>query len=234
MAYGAYAIYNQTEKLEHDEFNQLNIRTDDGPKMYVASYVVPDVAADCFSQIGKNCDPGTDSATDAVTTGWARFQVALPQAKLVITTSVIRGVRSQDCKCQSQTTPTGCADADLTCPVGQVPVVTITVQTEEERPPQLILQIADNALLSSSSEISPIKTFVADHGRAGELALWAATSHLRWEERQDLADGIEAALRGNSFTLTEEQVNILQRVVKKLPEELKKIEKEDTEKGGSR
>jgi hypothetical protein len=104
-----------------------NTRGDDGRKMWVASYVIPNSNSLCVKS-GISCDPSTLTTTgDAVYSLWpARYAGPSPdgshgpysaaEANLVVEVGVLRGYQAYPCG----------ANDDI-CALGREPVVTVTV-----------------------------------------------------------------------------------------------------------
>lgn len=104
-----------------------NTRGDDGRKMWVASYVIPNPNSQCVL-FGKGCDPSTlVTSGDAVYSLWpatyagsspdgSHGPYSAPEANLVVEVGLLRGFKASPC-----------GSSDDICALGREPVVTVTV-----------------------------------------------------------------------------------------------------------
>lgn len=128
-----------------------NTRENDGRKMWIASYVIPNPDSLCV-QSGLGCDPSTLTTTgDAVYSLWpARYAGPSPdgthgpysaaEANLVVEVGLLRGFAAENC------------GASEDCHLGREPVVTITVVRAQDF---ALGAIANPALDSSLGEEIP-------------------------------------------------------------------------------
>ena len=151
-----------------------NTRADDGRKMWVASYVIPNPNSLCVLYF-KGCDPSTlTTSGDAVYSLWpATFVgpvVTMPdgdhgpysaaEATLAVYVGLLRGFKASPCGAN-----------DDTCALGREPVVTVTVVRREDLVVGAMAGLAPNPSLGEAAPKDTIRQFLlqAGAGRVREL-----------------------------------------------------------------
>jgi hypothetical protein len=160
------------------EFVKQNTQENDGNKMWVASYIIPNQTSQCVAaqQMGLTCNPEimtnvSDKTTgDAVYVHWSAewagpeepdgstSQYAAEQ-KLVVSVHVLRGQRAKQCD------P---AFYPKHCPLGSEPIVMITVMRSVDFKVGVLAGIAPNQTLPGQTPTSPVRQFLLQAG-AGKI-----------------------------------------------------------------
>jgi hypothetical protein len=217
-----------TKELAQDavKFVKQNTQENDGNKMWVASYIIPDPASQCVAaqQASLTCNPEIMSNVSDKTTGdavyvhwsaeWAgpeepdgsTSQYAAEQ-KLVVSVHVLRGQRAQQCD------P---AFYPNHCPLGSEPIVMITVMRSVDFkvgvlagiPPNLRTQAPTNPvqLFLLQAGAGKIRQLLAKQGRTGLLLLRSILVGLTPDQTNVLEQMSSHMAAGKRPTLQERQL----------------------------
>ncbi|HSB06220.1 MAG TPA: hypothetical protein VLK23_13600 [Thermodesulfobacteriota bacterium] len=157
------------------EFAKENSQENDGNKMWVASYVIPNPKSVCVTS-GSNCTPATmtpDDSGDAIVSLWPAAYAGPPgsckpelcsaaEGELVVSVHVLRGQKAKQCD------PTWYPNV---CPLGSEPVVMITVMRVEDFAGPTLAGASPNLSSGAKTPRNKVRLFLlqAGAGRIREL-----------------------------------------------------------------
>jgi hypothetical protein len=202
------------------EFEKENTQENDGNKMWVASYVIPNPTSNCVRANSTGCTPSTltpDDTGDAVYSQWtgtfagactedASGQWNCPydaaEAMLVVSVHLLRGQKAQQC------------DPNLypkICPLGSEPVVMITVMRADDFAAGSIAGASANPKdkirrFLSRAGAGRIRNLLKKQGRPGLLELRSVIEGLDPAQRLVLREMIRTMGSGRRPTKQERQL----------------------------
>lgn len=196
-----------------------NTRGDDGRKMWVASYVIPNPNSLCVL-FGKGCDPSTLVTTgDAVYSLWPAIYAgsspdgshgpySAPEGNLVVEVGVLRGFKAYPCGAN-----------DDTCALGREPVVTVTVVRTQDFALGAMAGLAPNPSLGEipkpkdkirlfllQAGAGRIRELLEKQGRPGLLVLRSVIEGLGPAQQQVLSEMVRTMGTGRLPTQQERLV----------------------------
>lgn len=181
-----------------DVFHANQKASDNGIKMYVSAYPVPDMSTPCYTTPGSGCYASTYvpdvNTKDAVVAGWPYTIGGRAQEEITVTTHLLRGKKAT---------------------FGSLPVVMVTVMRSTDYaaavmtpPPGAVSSVPGggvNVTPDVRANFDQLRHLLEKHGLTGIDALKVAIGALTPDQRVTLREMLSSLLSGGPITNQQRQ-----------------------------